>query len=126
MRVISQDGTIDIPYDLFLLSISCGRYRDVEYATIYCCNSFTPARTMLAEYSSKKKAERAMKMLHKAYSGMPIVSKNVELDDTVKNIFSALDKTGIILQSLEDARPEVKCVNNIIFQFPKDDEVQEE
>lgn len=126
MRVISQDGTIDIPYDLFSLSISCGRYRDVEYATIYCCNSSTPARTMLAEYSSKEKAERAMKMLHKAYTGMPIIFKNVELDDSVRKMFSDLMKNEVILQPFEDAKPEVECVNNIIFQFPKDDEVQEE
>ena len=31
MRIISQDGTIDIPYDLFSLSIVGGRYKDVEY-----------------------------------------------------------------------------------------------
>ena len=126
MRIISQDGTIDIPYDYFSLSVVSGRYEDIHYAAIYCHNLSSPSGTKLAEYSSDKKAEKAMEMLHKAYSGMPIVFKNVELDDTVKNIFSALDKTGIILKSFEDARQEVECVNNIIFQFPKDDEVQEE
>lgn len=126
MRIISQDGTIDIPYDYFSLSVVSGRYEDIHYAAIYCHNLSSPSGTKLAEYSSAKKAEKAMEMLHEAYNGMPIVSKNVELDDTVKNIFSALDKTGIILKSFEDARQEVKCVNNIIFQFPKDDEVQEE
>lgn len=125
MRIISQDGTIDIPYDYFLLAVVSGIYEDIQYAYIYCNSLSSPNWTKLAEYSSDKKAEKAMEMLHKAYSGMPIIFKNVELDDTVKNIFSALDKTGIILQSLEDARQEVECVNNIIFQFPKDDEVLE-
>lgn len=125
MRIISQDGTIDIPYDYFSLSVVGGKYEDIHYVAIYCHNLSSPNGTKLAEYSSDKKAEKAMEMLHKAYSGMPIIFKNVELDDTVENIFSALDKTGIILQSLEDARPEVECVNNTIFQFPKDDEVLE-
>lgn len=125
MRVISQDGTIDIPYDYFSLSVVSGRYEDIHYAAIYCHNLSSPSGTKLAEYSSDKKAEKAMEMLHKAYSGMPIIFQNVEIDDSVKNMFSDLNKTGIILQSLEDARPEVECVNNIIFQFPKDDEVQE-
>ncbi len=127
MRIISQDGTIDIPYDYFSLSVVrvSGRYEDIHYVDIYCHNLSSPSGTKLAEYSSKEKAEKAMEMLHKAYSGMPIIFKNVELDDTVKNIFSALDKTGIILRSLEDARLEVEYVNNTIFQFPKDDEVLE-
>ena len=32
MRIISQDGTIDIPYDYFSLTIATGKYEDVEVA----------------------------------------------------------------------------------------------
>ena len=38
MRVISQDGTIDVPYEYFSLSVAGGKYKDVEYACIYCHN----------------------------------------------------------------------------------------
>lgn len=43
MRVISQDGTIDVPYDYFSLSVVSGRYKDVEYAAIYCHNLSSPS-----------------------------------------------------------------------------------
>ena len=69
MRLISQDGTIDVPYDYFSLTIATGKYEDVEYACIYCYNLSSPKGTKLAEYSSKEKAEKAMEMLHITYKG---------------------------------------------------------
>ena len=125
MRIISQDGTIDIPYDLFSLSISVGRYKDVEYAAIYCRNASSPKGTRLAEYSRKEKATKALEMLHEAYTDMPIIFQNVELDDSVKKMFSDFRKNGIIFKSSENAASKVENVNNIIFQFPKDNEVLE-
>lgn len=125
MRIISQDGTIDIPYDYFSLCMTSARYKDVEYAAIYGHNVSSPKGTKLAEYSSEEKAERAMKMLHEAYTGMPIIFQNVDLDDSVKKMFSDLKKNGVIFHPFKDAASKVEYVNNIIFQFPKDDEVLE-
>ena len=67
MRIISQDGTIDVPYDYFSLTIATGKYEDVEVASIYCHNLSSPTGTKLAEYSSKEKAQKAMEMLHNDY-----------------------------------------------------------
>ena len=123
MRIISQDGTIDIPYDKVVIQ----RFKSEIY---FLNKNLTGVEGVvedmrIAEYSSKEKAIKAMEMLHKAYTGMPVIFRNVEIDDSVKNMFSDLNKTGIILQSSADARPEVEYVNNTIFQFPKDDEVLE-
>lgn len=68
MRIISQDGTIDIPYDCFSLSVASGKYKDVEYSCIYCHNIFPPHGTKLAEYLSKGQAVKVMEMVRKAYS----------------------------------------------------------
>ena len=89
MRVISQDGTIDVPYDYFSLSLASGKYKDVEVAYIYCHNLSSPNGTKLAEYSTKAKAIKAMEMLRKAWKF----------------------ETGIYHR-------------NIIFQFPKDSEIE--
>jgi hypothetical protein len=40
MRVISQDGTMDVPYEVSSLNMVVGKYEDVVNAAIYCCNSF--------------------------------------------------------------------------------------
>ena len=67
MRVISQDGTIDVPYDYFSLSMASGKYKDVEVAYIYCHNLSSPDGTKLAEYSTREKAKKAMEMLRETY-----------------------------------------------------------
>lgn len=67
MRIISQDGTIDMPYEISSLSMAAGKCEDVEYAAIYCRNSSTAMATKMAEYGSKEKAKKAMKMLRIAY-----------------------------------------------------------
>ena len=67
MRVISQDGTIDVPYDYFSLSLASGKYKDVEVAYIYCHNLSSPNGTKLAEYSTEEKAKKAMEELRYAY-----------------------------------------------------------
>lgn len=68
VRVINQDGTIDVPYNFFSLSVASGKCKDVEYACIYCHNISAPHGTKLAEYSSKEKALKAMQMLRNEFA----------------------------------------------------------
>lgn len=64
MRIISQDGTIDIPYEISSLSMA---YENVEHAAIFCHNSSTAMGTKMAGYNSEEKAKKAMEMLRIAY-----------------------------------------------------------
>lgn len=69
MRVISQDGKRDIPYDRFCFSI-------MEDNCI--CVSIEPhvRPRIVAKYSNRQKSIKAMEMMHDAYRG---VSKNVAM-----------------------------------------------
>ena len=123
MRVISQDGTIDVPYDYFSLSMSSGKYKDVEVAYIYCQNSSSPIGKKLAEYSTEAKAIKAMEMLREAYIGMPIVMQNVDVPKDVVKEFEKLNKCCVMIRA--DNQPsKVEFINNSIFQFPQDDEIE--
>lgn len=123
MRVISQDGRIDVPYDYFSLSISSGKYEDVEVAYIYCHNLSSPNGTKLAEYSTEAKAIKAMEMLREAYVGMPIVMQNVDISEDVAKEFERLKKYGIMVRT-ENQPSKVDFINNAVFQFPQDDEIE--
>ena len=65
MRVISQDGTIDIPYE----SVIIQRFK----STIYFLNkNLTGVEQLvsdmdIATYSTEEKAQKAMEMLHNDY-----------------------------------------------------------
>lgn len=123
MRVISQDGTIDVPYDYFSLSIASGKYEDVEVAFIYCHNLSSPNGTKLAKYSSREKALKVMELLRETYIGMPIVMQNVDVSEDVAKEFERLNKCGVVVRA-ENQPSKVDFINNAIFQFPADDEVE--
>lgn len=111
MRVISQDGTIDVPYDYFSLSMSSGKYKDVEVAYIYCHNLSSPNGTKLAEYSAKEKAIKAMEMLRKVYEN---------------NVFyhcTASSKHFEEVQSILSEEQFRKATTEY-FQFPQDNEIE--
>lgn len=108
MRIISQGGNADLPYEEIALCMACedivARHNDKEY--------------LMARYSTMKKAENAMEMLHKSYIGMPVVAvKDVEMD--VKMIADSI-RNGFI-QPMTLNEPKVECD---IFQFPQDEDVE--
>lgn len=123
MRVISQDGTIDVPYEISSLSMAVGKYEDVEHAAIYCHNSSTAMGTKMAEYGSKEKAKKAMEMLRDAYIGMPIVMQNVDVSEDVAREFERLKKCGIMVRT-ENQPSKIECISNAIFQFPTEEELE--
>lgn len=62
MRIISQGGKIDLPYEQISISIDCDDERTI---IAYAVSSGTIWE--LAEYSKKEKAEKAMEMLRTEY-----------------------------------------------------------
>ena len=105
MRVISQDGTIDVPYDNSSLTMPSGKYKDVEVAYIYCYNSSSPNGTKLAEYSTKARAIKAMEMLREAYES------RMELDGGYDSVHKCYVQPNF-------------WVLPKVFQFPQDDEIE--
>ena len=67
MRLISQDGMIDVPYEYGSLSVGVGKVEEIEHTVIRYRNVSSPNGTKLAEYSSKAKALKVMEMLREQY-----------------------------------------------------------
>lgn len=71
MRVISQDGRIDIPYEDVVIQ----RYgRDIYFLN----KNLTGIKDLIADievayYSTEEKAEKAMRLMHKAYSEFEVM-----------------------------------------------------
>lgn len=124
MRVISQDGAIDVPYENFVFGI-------IEDNSIVAIRDTIArpseiAQGVVAKYSTEEKAKKAMEMLRKAYVSMPILFQNVEITEDVVKQFEKLKNSGIIVQTMNNEPSKVEYVNNCIFQFPKDDEIEVE
>lgn len=121
MRVISQDGMQDIPYKKFVFSIT----KDNRIvATIGCTAPPTEMyMSTIAKYSTREKAMKAMEMLRSAYTGMPIVFQNIEPSEEFKELLERTKTNGIIAIT-DDKKSKIEYVNNVIFQFPKDEDVE--
>lgn len=113
MRVISQDGC-DYPYE----SIAILHDDGIIYARPI---SNMDKRYLIAQYSTQEKAEKAMQMLHEAYTGVPFIMKNVEVPEGFAEQLKNM-RSGFI--TVVDHGDNVRIEPmNIVFQFPDEDEM---
>lgn len=122
MRVISQDGTKDFPYDSSSASVYAGYINGRIYVRMQLCGGYDDS-VDVADYSTKEKALKAMEMLRKAYVGMPIVMQNVDISEDVAKEFERLKKCCIMVRT-ENQPSKVYFINNAVFRFPQDDEIE--
>lgn len=116
MRLISQDGLIDVPYEYGSLSVGVGKVEEIEHAVIKYRNVSSPNGTKLAEYSNKAKVLKVMEMLRNAY---------------VNNEYYKSLCSGIVIplpNNSDDMKEKMVATRTFrattIFQFPKDEEVE--
>lgn len=117
MRVISQDGTFDMPYEMSII------WCEDDGAVFLQPIGETGEYRNFATYSTEEKAKKAMKMLRDAYIGTPIVMQNVDISEDVAREFERLKKCGVLVRA--DNQPsKVEYINNVIFQFPAEEELE--
>jgi hypothetical protein len=120
MRVISQDGTLDFPYENSIVFIDT-RAKEAAFVRMQAIGDNETSIT--AKYSTEEKAKKAMEMLRHAYIGMPIVMQNVDVSEDVAKEFERLKKCGIMVQT-ENQPSKIECISNAIFQFPAEEELE--
>lgn len=116
MRVISQNGKSDIPYEYFAFSIVGN---GSGYSIIATRNIAEPPEvamnSVVATYSTKKKAYKAMEMLRKRYRKLEVMK--VLTSGAAEYMEKALATDEIIKHY------NAYCDMNV-FQFPQDDEIE--
>lgn len=117
MRVISQDGTLDLPYERIVISSE-------NSGSAYYLLGFSDCTSIglvIAMYSTEEKAKNAMDLLHETYVGKLFISvnENVEFDNNAKEL---LKNATILCTPNVDVRP-IGDSRNVVFRFPADSEV---
>lgn len=123
MRIISQDGALDVPYE----QVAIQRFR----TDIYFLNkNLTGVEQLvsdmkIASYSTESNAQKAMEMLRTAYTGKFVT--NAYIPDDFNERLQELMKGGfgaVIVKDTNDNRVEFDNLNGY-FRFPKDEDVEE-
>lgn len=65
MRVISQDGTLDFPYENSVVFIDTRGVRDKAFVRMQAIGD--NEASIMAQYSTEEKAKKAMEMLREEY-----------------------------------------------------------
>ena len=120
MRVISQDGMMDVPYERYCFGLD---YRNTCDVIAWDILSSSEDIINMGNYNSEEKAMKSMEMLRIAYSGMPVIFQNVEPSEDIKRMFERTKTNGIVAIT-DDKKSKIEYVNNMIFQFPKDEEIE--
>ena len=113
MRILSQDGTIDVPYEQVVIQ----RYKEKIY---FLNKNLTGVEQLtddmeIASYSTEVKAQKAMEMLRDKYAHI----KRIEcLTGSLASQISSLSAEDS--KSFGDEVQELMC-----FKFPKDEDVGE-
>ena len=117
MRIISQNGAIDVPYEMSAI-------RNDDGLIILCMIGDTGKGSVIATYSTSEKAQKAMEMLRTTYTGRFVTT--ADIPDDFEEQLKKLMKGGfgtVIVKDTNDSR--VECDNlNGYFQFPQDDEIE--
>ena len=117
MRLISQNGAIDVPYEMSAI-------RNDDNLIILCMAGETGKGSVIARYSTCKKAQKAMQMLRTAYTGRFVTS--ADISDDFNEQLKELMKGGfgtVIVNDRYDSRVEFNNLNGY-FQFPQDEDVE--
>ena len=117
MRLISQNGAIDVPYEMSAI-------RNDDGLIIFFMVGETGKGSVIATYSTSEKAQKAMEMLRTAYTGRFVTS--ADISDDFNEQLKELMKGGfgtVIVKDTDDSRVEFDNLNGY-FQFPKDEDVE--
>ena len=117
MRIISQNGAIDVPYEMSSI-------RNEDNAIILNMVGETGKGSVIAIYRTSAKAEKAMEMLRISYTGRFVTNADIPEDFNERS--QELMKGGfgaVIVKEMEDSRVEFNNLNGY-FRFPKDEDVE--
>lgn len=117
MRVISQDGLIDVPYSITAFHI-CGGNIIMNMA------GDTGKGTVMARYESDEKAVKAMEMLREAYTGNPVILQNIEVQPEEMDAFKKSLRNSVFIKTRDEWPVKYERITESVFQFPEDDEVE--
>lgn len=113
MRLISQDGTIDVPYERVAVVVT-GNYIGAEMDS---------KRYAMATYSCEEKVDKVMEMLYEAYTGvLPAVIVSGD-DFPAEDIQTIIKSKQSFVRVFDKDDFKIEMLPRM-FEFPADDEVE--
>lgn len=119
MRIVSQNGMIDVPYEMTALHATDNHIR-------MCMVGDTGKGSLLAEYSSPEKVQKAMEMLRMGYVGL-LPSLIISDRGVSQTDLGDLKQSMVGGQIIQAGQGSIEYhMLPRIFRFPADEEIEVE
>lgn len=110
MRIISQDGMYDLPYEETTFQV----FYNGKIAAFVLSDLASDDYIVMAEYSTEEKAKKAMEMCREQYSQCEF--NKLVIPKTDENLAKvSISLTGNVVNQIAE---------KYVFQFPKEEEIE--
>ena len=107
MRILSQNKDLSIDFHHTPICVS---YNHV-------CAIMDGQQKVIGKYETEERAKEVFEEIHIAYSGMPMIFKNIE---PAENIEEALKKANlqVVYTVTEDRQTDIEYIDNGVYRMP--------
>ncbi len=107
MRIISQNKDLSIDFHHTPICVS---YNHV-------CAIMDGQQKVIGQYETEERAKEVFEEIHIAYSGMPMIFKNIE---PAENIEEVLKKANlqVVYTVTEDRQTDIEYIDNCVYRMP--------
>ena len=107
MRIISQNKDLSIDFNHTPICVS---YNHV-------CAIMDGQQKVIGKYKTEERAKEVFEEIHIAYSGMPMIFKNIE---PAENIEEVLKKANlqVMYTVTEDKQTDIEYIDNGVYRMP--------
>ena len=109
MRVVSQNCNYSVDFDRTVFW--------TQYNVIYAV--IGNDSKVFGQYKTDKRAAEVFEEIHKAYSDMPIIFKNVDISEKALEQLNKLQKNGIVMK-LPGESASVEFINDSVYYMPEE------
>ena len=109
MRIISQNKDLSIDFNHTPICVS---YNHV-------CAIMDGQQKVIGKYETEERAKEVFEEIHIAYSGMPMIFKNIE---PAENIEEVLKKANlqVVYTVTEDRQTDIEYIDNGVYRMPEE------
>lgn len=107
MRIISQNKDLSIDFNHTPICVS---YNHV-------CAIMDGQQKVIGKYETDERAKEVFKEIHIAYSGMPMIFKNIEPTENIEEVLKKANLQVVYIVT-EDRQTDIEYIDNGVYRMP--------
>ena len=108
MRILSQNKDLSIDFHHTPICVS---YNHV-------CAIMDGQQKVIGKYETEERAKEVFEEIHIAYSGMPMIFKNIEPAENIEEVLKKANLQVAMCTVTEDKQTDIEYIDNGVYRMP--------